>query len=88
MHQFQADAMPQEILLRRPPLPQTAQASMKTEVVFNLVIDSAGKVRSAKPEGNAEKDLIAATADWKFIPAFKNGHAVASRMRYGVTPYQ
>jgi hypothetical protein len=88
MKQFQADEIPHEILLRRPPLPQTAQASLKTEVVFNLVIDSAGKVRSAKPDGSADKDLIAATADWKFIPAFKNGHAVASRMRYGVTPYQ
>lgn len=88
MKQFQADEIPHEILLRRPPLPQTAQASLKTEVVFNLVIDSAGKVRSAKPDGHADKDLIAATADWKFIPAFKNGHAVASRMRFGVTPYQ
>ena len=88
MKQFQADEIPHEILLRRPPLLQTAQASLKTEVVFNLVIDSAGKVRSAKPDGLADKDLIAATADWKFIPAFKNGHAVASRMRFGVTPYQ
>jgi len=86
MKQFQADVIPQAILLRRPPLPVTAQASLNAEIVLNLVIDAAGKVRSAKPDGPSDKALIASTVDWKFIPAFKNGRAVASSMRYGVTP--
>jgi hypothetical protein len=50
------------------------------------VIDAAGKVRSAKEEGKTEKDLMNATADWKFIPAFKDGRPVASRLRLGITP--
>jgi hypothetical protein len=88
MSSFDSDTMPQEILLRRPPPPDTVQAALDTEVVLNLVIDAAGKVRSATPEGKPDKELIDATADWRFIPAFKTGHAVASRMRFGVTPYK
>jgi hypothetical protein len=88
MHEFQAEVIPKPINMRRPPLPSTAQTSTNAEVVLNLVIDAAGKVRSAKSEGKADQDLIAATSGWKFVPAFQSGHAVASRMRYGVTPYQ
>ena len=69
MQNFQVDVMPREILLRRPPSPATGQANLNAEVVLNLVIDSAGKVRSAKSEGKPDKDLIASTANWKFIPA-------------------
>ncbi len=83
---FEADTAPQEILLRRPP--PAAQASLKTETVLYLVVDAAGKVQKAQPEGQADKDLLAATAGWKFIPAFKDGRPVASHMRYGVTPYR
>ncbi len=61
-------------------------AALWTEVMVNLVIDAAGKVRSAKVEGKPEKDLMDATTDWKFIPAFKDGHPVASRLRLGITP--
>ena len=53
---------------------------------MNLVIDAAGKVRSAKTEGTPDKALIDATADWKFIPAFKDGRPVASRLLLGVIP--
>ena len=85
---FLADTVPQEILLRRPALSATAQASLHDETVLYLTVDAAGKVRSAKAEGHADKDLLAATLGWRFIPAFKDGHAVASHMRYGVTPNQ
>jgi hypothetical protein len=54
----------------------------------NLVIDAAGKVRSASAEGKPEKALMDATADWKFIPTFKDGRPVASRQQLGVTPAQ
>ena len=85
---FEVDSAPQEILLRRPPPPSAARASFKTETVLYLVVDAAGKVQKAQPAGQADKDLLAATAGWKFIPAFKDGRPVASHMRYGVTPYQ
>jgi hypothetical protein len=50
---------------------------------MELVIDEAGKVRSAKlKEGKEEpnKDWIDATAGWKYIPAFKDGHPSAFRL--------
>ena len=81
-----ADTKPQAILLRRPPPAGIQDALPKSEEMIDLVIDAAGKVRSAKTVGAADKDLISATADWKFIPAFKDGRAVASRMRLAVVP--
>lgn len=76
---FRADVKPQAILLRRrvvgeKPLPQS-------EKVVDIVIDAAGKVRSAKAVGDKDLDLVNDCADWKFIPAFKDDHPVASRMR-------
>ena len=85
-HTFEADTFPVQILLRRPAPPDASQAFLGTEVAVNLVIDAAGKVRSAKTEGKRDKALIDATADWKFIPAFKDGQPVASRLLLGVTP--
>ncbi len=78
---------PAQILLRRPPpsgpdLPQS-------ELLLELVIDSAGKVRSAKETGqtkSVDAELIYAATGWKFIPAFKAGRAVASRLRLAVSP--
>jgi hypothetical protein len=49
--------------------------------LVDLVIDVAGKVRSAKSAGNTSKDLIADAAGWNFIPAFKNDRPVASHLR-------
>lgn len=85
-HTFEADTYPVQILLRRPPPSDASPADLGTEVLVNLVIDAAGKVRSAKAEGKPEKSLMDATADWKFIPAFKDGRPVASRLQLGVTP--
>lgn len=89
MRAFQIDTQPRPIFFRRPPPPADTPAdSFNAEVVVNLVIDSAGKVWSIKTEGKPDKDLIAASADWKFVPALKDGHPVASRLRIGVTPFQ
>jgi hypothetical protein len=85
-HLFEPDIGPVQILLRRPPPADASSAALGKEVVVNLVIDAAGKVRSAQEEGKPEKDLMDATADWKFIPAFKDGRPVASRVRLGITP--
>ena len=87
-HTLEADTYPIPILIRRPPPPNASRAVLTTEVSVNLVIDAAGKVRSAKAEGKPEKDLLDATAGWKFVPAFKYGRAVASRLQIGVTPLQ
>ncbi len=76
-----ADTKPQAILLRRPP---PVGALPNSEEMVDLVVDAAGKVRSAKTVGAADKELISATADWKFIPAYKDGRAVASRLRFAV----
>jgi hypothetical protein len=87
-HTFEADTYPVPILLRRPNSLEASRAALETEVSVNLVIDAAGKVRSAKAEGKPEKDLLDATAGWKFVPAFKDGRPVASRLQLGVTPLQ
>jgi hypothetical protein len=60
-----------------------------TEVVVDLVIDSAGKVRSAASVDTAKvmsADLLDAITEWKFIPAFKDGRAVASKVRVAASP--
>jgi hypothetical protein len=80
---------PEPILLRRPSLLGSPDQDFpQSELLLELVIDSAGKVRSAEPAGKAkpaDADLIHAAAGWKFIPAFKAGRAVASRMRLAVS---
>jgi hypothetical protein len=79
------------ILLTRPAVSTTSgQVSSGLELAMVLVVDSAGKVRSAESEGKATLDpeLVRATAGWKFIPAFKDRKAVACRMRLAVSMRQ
>jgi hypothetical protein len=80
---------PAQIMLRRPTLAGTpGQDLPQSELVLDLVIDSAGKVRSVELAGKAQAVdamLIDAANGWKFIPAFKAGRAVASRMRLAVS---
>ncbi len=81
-----ADVLPQPILLMRPPPSDAENALPNAEESLDLVVDAAGKVRSAKAVGAIEPELINATARWKFIPAFKEGRPVACRLRFAVTP--
>lgn len=73
------------IYLWRPEPSNSADyTTLETEVVLDLVIDSAGKVSSAAPwgkEGTADDGLLSAAREWKFIPGLKNGHSVASQLR-------
>jgi hypothetical protein len=85
---FEADTFPIRILMNRPVPPADSTVSLRTEVPLDLIIDSAGKVRSAKLVGTHDTDLVEATAGWKFIPAFKLNKPVASRLRLGITPLQ
>jgi hypothetical protein len=60
----------------------------QTESVLKLVIDSAGKVRSAEEIGKTQsldEGLIKSTSNWKFIPAFSAGQPVASVILLGVS---
>lgn len=78
----------QAILMRVYPQDGQAVASRK-EIHVELVIDSAGKVRSVKPAGDTkqlESYAEVSASRWKFIPAFKNGRAVASRMHTSISP--
>jgi hypothetical protein len=82
---FKSDTKPQPIFLRRQISQNVEQTLPQAEEMVDLVIDAAGKVRLAEPEKKGNPELISACANWKFIPAFKDGRAVASRMRYAVS---
>ena len=77
---------PEAILLQRPPI-----SERQAELFLDLIVDEAGKVRSAEAVGKVKRvdpELISAALTWKFIPAFKDGRAVASRLRIAVSPRQ
>jgi hypothetical protein len=89
-----ADTGPQQILVRLPS-PNDPQ-HWDEERQLELVIDEAGKVRSAKMAGGIVKDISAGLRDepskewiddaagWKYIPAFKDGHPKAFRSKLHV----
>jgi hypothetical protein len=81
----QNDVTPaQAIHLWRPFLPVVAEPHLPDpEVVLDLVIDAAGKVYAVETSSDqtADEGLLAAAKEWKFIPAFKDGYSVASRLR-------
>ena len=66
-----------------PPSAATDAPLLKGKVRVNLVVDSAGKVRSVKVSGKQEASeyLKRSTDEWKFIPALVEGRPVASRVR-------
>lgn len=80
---------PTAILLRQPSVagaPEKGEG--ESESLLDLVIDSAGKVRSAQLAGKARPvnaPLLTAVSGWKFIPAFKDGKAVACAIRVAVS---
>jgi hypothetical protein len=82
------DTRPQPILLRSPPPPGIQTPLTNSEQMVELVIDAAGKVWSAEPVGNSDRELLYAARGWKFIPAFTGGRPVASRFRIDVSPYR
>ena len=82
---------PQAILLERPPVPESQQGTPETDVLLDLVIDAAGKVRSVELSGKgkvASPAWIESALTWKFIPALKGDRPVASRLRIAVSPKQ
>jgi hypothetical protein len=83
------EVVPPEPILLRPALAGTSNKDLQqSEVLLQLLIDSAGKVRSAEPAGKpkiVDPLLTHAATTRKFIPAFKTGRPVASRMRLAVS---
>jgi hypothetical protein len=80
---------PQPILLWRPrPVGAAEEGLAAAEMLLVLVVDSAGKVRSVESGLDAQvldAGLKSATANWKFIPAFRGNQAVASRVGLAVS---
>jgi hypothetical protein len=80
---------PRAILMERePPMTAKEQELAQIESTLKLVIDSAGKVRSAEVVGNVEKiddQLLRSTTGWKFIPAYNADQPVASQILLGVS---
>jgi len=57
------------------------EALADSGVLVDLVIDAAGKVRAAESDDPAfDQSLKNSTAEWKFVPAFRDGRPVASRI--------
>jgi len=80
---------PRAILMERPPPVTAVEIELaQTESALKLIIDSAGKVRSAEVVGNVQaidEGLLNSTSNWKFIPAFSEGQPVASQIFLGVS---
>lgn len=84
-----ADTGPTQIALKLPPQPEGSQGTEGKQM--ELVIDEAGKVRSARiiarpldkdavPQSSSDdQDWLSAAAGWKYIPAFKLGRPRAFR---------
>ncbi len=79
---------PAPILIeRRAPEGESEGSLPDSELLLDLVIDSAGKVRSAESaEPSFELFLKSDVARWKFIPALSAGRAVTSRVYFLVSP--
>ena len=82
--------MPEVISLSSLPFSDSEQVTLRSGVLVDLVIDAAGKVRSARlprkeDEGSIGESLIRASGHWKFTPAMEFGHAVASHIRLTVS---
>jgi hypothetical protein len=85
--------MPVRILIFSWPPPDDQQALPRSGVLLGLVVDAAGKVFSVElpnkqDDSPASESLMRASADWKFIPAMKDGQAVASRIQLIFDPTQ
>lgn len=90
---FQIKTRPIPIYLSSPPPENKALALPASRIYFTLVIDAAGKVRSARLVDKADSGPVAdteirASEGWKFIPGFRAGRAVACKIEFGVAAYQ
>jgi hypothetical protein len=79
--------LPTPILIGRQVPPGQEETLADSGLLLDLLIDSAGKVRSAESaDAGFDSSLRSATAEWKFIPARKEGRATASRVFFIISP--
>jgi hypothetical protein len=72
---------------RQAPAGQSEANISGSEILLDLTIDSAGKVRSAQSNDPLfDASLKEATARWKFIPAYNGRDPIASRIYLFVSP--
>jgi hypothetical protein len=77
--------LPKSILLLRPsPADGEQLSATDTEAVMELLVDAAGKVRSAKVLNGADSRWVQASGGWHFIPALRDGIPVACRFRFSI----
>ena len=80
--------LPAPILIgHRPAEGRTDDTLPDSGLVLDLVIDSAGKVRSAVSTNPLfDSSLKDATASWKFVPAYRTERPIASEIYFIITP--
>jgi hypothetical protein len=80
--------MPAPILIgHKPAEGQNEDTLPDSGLMLDLLIDSAGKVRSAKSTDPLfDTSLKDATASWKFVPAFRNARPIASEIYFIISP--
>jgi hypothetical protein len=80
--------LPAPILIGRElPEGQSEETLPNSEILLDLLIDSAGKVRSAESNDPLfDSSLRSSTARWKFVPALRASRAVACRIYFIVSP--
>lgn len=88
-----ADVAPQAIDLSMPLTEENQHTLETSRMALDLVVDAAGKVRSAQIVNGADRGptadaLLKATSTWNFIPAFKAERPVACRLRIGISTEQ
>jgi hypothetical protein len=67
-----------------PSFPEVGSSTAESQV-FDMVIDSAGKVHVVIPESNMDPYTLAFVRSWKFVPGMRGGHSVASRLHLAVS---
>jgi hypothetical protein len=77
--------LPKSILLLHPsPADGEQLSATDAEAVMELLVDAAGKVRSAKVLNGADSRWVQASGGWHFIPALHDGIPVACRFRFSI----
>ena len=84
-------SLPATIWIGRQVPPGQEETLPDSGLLLDLLIDSAGKVRSAESaepsfDKTFDSSLRSATAEWKFVPALRDGRAVASRIYFIISP--
>jgi hypothetical protein len=79
--------LPAPILIGREATDGREENLADSGLLLDLVIDAAGKVRSAESaDPSFSNSLKNSTARWKFIPTLRSGRAIASRVFFIISP--